>query len=337
MNDLLRAALEQSGAPGFGAMASDSHATLAHEVAGVRRVGSEAAIATTDRFHLGSNAKAMTATLAALAVEDSVLTWETDAADVLPDVCRMGATLVALLSHSAGLGAYAEDEELDAVPPLEGNAAEQRLAFARRALAEEPLFDAGAEHRYSNAGYAVAAAMLEEVRGEPWEDQLRDRLFAPLQIEGGIGWPARDDTDQPWGHFADGDRFRPHDPTDDYQLPTFLRPAGDVNASLDGYARFLRFHLRGMRGEAELLDVESFQRLHRPIGGTNFALGWGVQDLQGVRTSVHTGSAETFYAVVAIQPDRDLTVAVVANAAGEAVEIAAATALKGALAAFTAP
>lgn len=124
---------------------------------------------------------------------------------------------------------------------------------------------------------------------------------------------------------------------DDYQLPPFLRPAGDVNASLEGYARFLRAHLRGLRGEADLLGVESFRRLHRPIGGTNFALGWGVQDLQGVRTSVHTGSAETFYAVVALQPERDLAVAVVANAAGEAVESASATTLKSALTAFTAP
>jgi len=54
-----------------------------------------------------------------------------------------------------------------------------------------------------------------------------------------------------------------------------------------------------------------------------FALGWGVQQWEGSMTSVHAGSAGTFFAVVAIQPERDLAVAVVTNAGGQLAATAA--------------
>jgi len=40
------------------------------------------------------------------------------------------------------------------------------------------------------------------------------------------------------------------------------------------------------------------------------------------RTSVHLGSAGTFYALVAVQPERDLAVAVMTNAGGDRAEAA---------------
>jgi CubicO group peptidase (beta-lactamase class C family) len=299
-------------------------------VVGVRRSDAPARATVDDRFHLGSNTKAMTATLAALAVERGALGWDTDAAEVLPGTPRRGATLLQLLSHGAGLLPYEEDDEIATVALGNGNAAEQRRVFARAVLADEPVFSAGTAHTYSNAGYSVAAAMVETALDEPWEDLLLDSLLAPLEIDGGVGWPARADPAQPWGHFDRAGMFVPHDPEDAYQLSAPIRPAGDVHASLEGYARFLQLHLRGLNGDTALLSDDSFRRLHTAVGGGRrtergdrfhgHAVGWGILDIDGVRSSVHSGSADTFYAVVALQPDRNLAAAVVANAAGPAVE-----------------
>ena len=296
----------------------------------MRRSDRPVAATSGDRFHLGSNTKALTATLAAIAVERGVLGWDTDAADVLAGTPRHGATLLRLLSHSAGLLPYEEDEQIASVALGDGTPAEQRLVFARVVLAEQPLFPAGAEHAYSNAGYAVAAAMVEAVLDVAWEELVLDSLLAPLGADGGIGWPARSDPEQPWGHFDRDGAFVPHDPHDAYQLSAPIRPAGDVHASLDGYARFLQLHLRGLSGAVALLSDDAFRRLHTPVGGGRvtergdrfhgYALGWGVLDIDGVRSSVHSGSADTFSAVVALQPARDLAAAVVANAAGPSVE-----------------
>ena len=74
-------------------------------------------------------------------------------------------------------------------------------------------------------------------------------------------------------------------------------------------------HLRGLRGHASLVEAVTFRRLHTPDDG--FAYGWGVQEFEGATTSAHSGSADTFYAVVVLQAERDLAVAAIANAAGE--------------------
>lgn len=49
----------------------------------------------------------------------------------------------------------------------------------------------------------------------------------------------------------------------------------------------------------------------------DYATGWVVSYVDGARTSAHDESAGTFFATVAIQPDRDLGVVVMTNAGGE--------------------
>lgn len=252
-------------------------------------------------FHLGSNTKAMTATLAAVAVERGLIEWTSEAAP--------GLTLERLLAHTAGVRPLTEDEELAGLPS-------SRSEVARMLAAEPPLFDPGTDTAYSNGGYAIATTMLEDSAGASWETLLQDWLATPLGIELGVGWPELD------GHYErDGEMVR-HDRSDGYALPPVLAPAGDVNAALGSYARFLQLHLRGLRGRPELISEESFRRLHTPLRD-NFALGWGIQPWEGATSSVHAGSAETFFAIAVVQPERDLAVAVVANAGGAAGQRAA--------------
>lgn len=65
-----------------------------------------------------------------------------------------------------------------------------------------------------------------------------------------------------------------------------------------------------------LISVDSFRRLHTPLH-QNFVLGWGVQEWEGARTSLHAGSGWTFYAIVALQPERDFAAAALVNAGGD--------------------
>jgi CubicO group peptidase (beta-lactamase class C family) len=267
-----------------------------------------------DRFHLGSNTKAMTATLAAIAVERGLLDWTSTATAVLDVDGSTEITLERLLAHAAGIRPLTDDPAFVGLPT-------ERREVARLLVSEPPLFKPGEDNAYSNGGYAVTAAMLEAVTGVTWESLLQTWLAEPLSIELAFGWPRLA------GHYERDGALVPHDLADGYGVHTAIAPAGDVSATIEAYGRFVQLHLRGLRGQPELISGESFQRLHTPLRGP-FALGWGIQPWEGARTSVHAGSAGTFFALVAVQPERDLAVAVLTNAGGSRAEAASIEAIR---------
>jgi CubicO group peptidase (beta-lactamase class C family) len=318
----LTAARDKASMPALAGAVVSSRAVQA-DALGVRKLGAAGAATARDRFHVGSVTKPMTATLIALYVEEGKLAWTTKVADVFPEFSAgmrpeyRDATLEDLLEHRSGLPGFATLAEIAVVPPFPGDAAAQRRAFTGWVLSQAPEAAPG-EFHYSNGGYAVAAAMLEKVTGESWESLMRRRLFGPLGMTtAGFGWPSLVDPDEPNGHVtADDGAVTPHDDTDPVErVPAIFAPAGDVHASIGDFARFAQMHLRGLRGERTLLRPETVRKLHTPRG--SYALGWEVENVDGVPTSFHDGSADTFYAVAAIQPSRDRAVVLATNVASE--------------------
>jgi CubicO group peptidase (beta-lactamase class C family) len=321
----LRELLTHDGVPGVAAVHVSRTGVEAVAVDGVRRVDRRERVELGDRFHIGSNTKAMTALLAALAVEDGRLGWDTGAAEVLGGMAR-SPTLRQLLTHSAGLAGYGDDEEIAAVVVPDGSPPEQRAAFARIALAEPPLSVHGTSHAYSNAGYAIAAAMVEEATGEAWEEAIGSRIFVPLDIDGRVGWPCLHAADAPLGHrLVDGALQAHHPATDGYALPAWARPAGDVSLSIVDYGTFLVDQMSGLAGRGRLGSEAMYATLHAADapdeeGGVGYALGWGVRHTDSGPMSMHSGSADTFYAIVVLAPQLDRGIGVVANSYTEAHE-----------------
>ena len=312
-------ARRSAGIPALAAIRVSSAAVEEVALDGVRRNDRPKPIALDDRFHLGSNAKAITALVAAMAVEEHRIGWDTSAADVL----GVGTPpLHQLLTHNAGLHPYGEDEEIARVAIPDGTPMEQRAAFARTVLTEAPLHEPGARHEYSNAGFVTAAAMVETVTGEPWEDAIQARVFRPLGIDARVGWPANHG-EAPLGHWLQDGKLTPHDPaTDPYALAPAIRPAGDVSMAPNDYGLFLADQLAGLSGRGKLGSAELYRTVHTPDppdepGDVGYALGWGVRETENGPTSMHTGSADTFYAVVVLQPAADRGIALLANSALE--------------------
>jgi CubicO group peptidase (beta-lactamase class C family) len=87
-------------------------ATIRSAVTGVRRRGRAEPATPEYHFHIGSNAKALTATVAALLVEAGRLDWGTRPADVIPELAGHVhaaydvVTLDMLLTHRAGVPAF---------------------------------------------------------------------------------------------------------------------------------------------------------------------------------------------------------------------------------------
>jgi CubicO group peptidase (beta-lactamase class C family) len=124
-------------------------------------------------FDLGSITKPLTLAAALALVEDGRLALSDRLGDLLPGVPddKRAITLRQLLEHRAGLPEYV-------VAAAGGDFAELSRAQALRRILRRPLrFGPGTRYGYSDAGYTVAAAVIEDAAGRPFEDFLRERIL----------------------------------------------------------------------------------------------------------------------------------------------------------------
>jgi CubicO group peptidase (beta-lactamase class C family) len=171
---------------------------------------------------------------------------------------------------------------------------------------------------YSNAGYAVAAAMVERLLDTPWEQLMTSLVFQPFGLESArFGWPATADSPhQPWGHLGAPPGLRPHVPGTfwNFDITTYLASAGDISCNVSDLAKYAAAHLRGLRGADGVLTSTSIRRLHTPpeidAEGNGYASGWAIARTEDGRPEHwHSGSGGSFFAVVSIYPEDDLVIA----------------------------
>ena len=321
LDALLDELIAETGLPAIGVTSFTSDRVIEQAVAGVRRTGDPTPVGLDDQFSIGSNAKAMTATLVATFVDDGLLGWDTTVADVyepwLPDIdpAWTRVTIRQLLNHTSGIDddtAISLLFDLDLDAPL----ADQRRAVADTVTDDAPKRRSGV-YAYSSVGYTLAAALLEELTGTPWEALVQTRLFDVLGMDScGFGAPGTPgEIDQPWGHFDEegGAALDPGDPEAD--LPQVLAPAGMVHCDMADWVRFLQSQLRGFRGSTdEIVSPESFDALSTTPSGSSYALGWLVQSRpNGVTTLYHHGSNHRFTAEVWLEPESDWGLITVTN------------------------
>jgi len=304
LKEQLESIRAEFGVPALGALVGDSRRIRAFACVGVRRAGSQERVRADDPFHIGSCTKAMTATVAARLVEQGKLRWETTLAEALPQLKQAipsdyhTVTLRQLLYHRAGLP---EDRSPDPalflrLRSLTGDLRRQRLDATRWVLEKKPASPPDTQFAYSNFGYMVAGAMLEQAAQRSWEELMREYLFKPLRMRtAGFGPPKQ----------AAGHNGKPPRPQV-FDNPPVLGPAGTVHCSLRDWSAFAQLHLRGARGEkTALLRPESFATLHADPYSQGYAMGWVVRPTENGRTLQHAGSNTFWFAMMQLEPARD--------------------------------
>lgn len=325
----LRSALEATHAkhrvPAIAALV-ELRGTTAVEAVGTRAAGHVERATVEDRWQIGSDTKAFTATMIARLAERGVLSLDETLPRLLPgmastmDAAYRDVTLAQLLSHTAGLAPLTDGAELPAFMHVIRRANDvrgERAAAARHYLALPPASKIG-RFAYSNLGYIIAGAIAEARTGKSWEALVREEVFAPLGItHAGFGPPGTSARiDEPRGHRPLAGRLVALDPADPQSdNPRVLGPAGTINISLAGWARFARDQMEGALGHGKLLSAAGYRRLQAPVTG-NYALGWGAKlDAGGMPVILaHTGSNGSWLADIRIQPADDLIELVAMNA-----------------------
>ncbi len=285
--------------------------------------GSDVDATELDRWHLGSDTKAMTGTLIGLYVQAGWLDWDETIGDVFPEwLSTMDSefrdvTIEQLMAHRSGIVQLSEHEASALWGP--GSVMDQRREFTRRIVHRTSLGVPEVTFSYQNANMIIAGAMLEKISGVSWEYMMQTFLFDPLGMSSaGFGAPGTGtQVDEPWGH-SDSTGMRVPNRGDN--APS-LGPAGTVHASLRDWGKFLRLHLTGAWGSL-YLQPATLARLHtehasNPLWPQRYGWGWGIFDEFGGQALGHDGSNGSWYCSVAVYPEQGFALLAVSNIGGD--------------------
>lgn len=347
LEETLKPYLGKFGLPAIAAAVVQNGQITAAGAAGTRRVDAEIPVTLEDRFHIGSDTKAMTATLAGIEVEAGRLRWDSTLGEVFSDLSSgmdngfRAITMRQLLSHTSGLPADNDAfgklvQQSYALEDMNLNDMRAWLVVqvAPRPLAAQP----GTAWAYSNLGYTIAGAVLERVTGRSWEELTADRIFTPFGLKtAGFGPQATmGRVDAPLGHtrLQDGS-LKPMLAGPDGDNPALLGPAGTVHLSVLDFATWAAWNAgEGKRGPA-VIRPETLRLLHTrvmdiytpdakpgtPPSGA-YCMGWGIASLpfSGQPFLTHAGSNNMNLAMIMLHPGDDFGMVLMTNAPGKPAE-----------------
>lgn len=278
----------KNNVPGLAAAIIKDNKILDIEAVGLRKSGFKTKLSINDKFHLGSNTKSMTATLAAILIEKNFLSWDSKLIDLLPGYRLheefQNVTFELLLAHRSGL-----HKDIDGMKDKEASnlfsvlsdgtlsAKKDRELVTKFILKQAPRFKAKIDHNYSNLGYIIAGHILERLTKSTWEKLIQTYLFNPLHMKTcGFGETSDASNTTPlntWGHKLFNKKFYPIHGDN----PKYFAPAGNIHCNLTDWSKYLGLHLKALKGEAKILTIKSFKKLHTlyptPLAEYTFG-GW---------------------------------------------------------------
>ena len=264
-------------------------------------------------FRLASLSKAFATAMAALMVQDGVISWDTKISNVLPtfqlaDVnASQKVTVADILSHRVGLPHNTYDRMLEADEPYE--------ELVTR-LAEVPMAcPVGDCYGYQNIAFSLIGDVTYAVTGDFYYHEVETRIFHPLGMETATyGRDALEGT-KSWArpHRRAGRGWIPFTPNEAYY---HVPPAAGVNASIRDMEQWL---IAQMGGKPNVLSPAVLEVLHTPVVATDrersstpwrrgrvlnaqYALGWRIYDYAGQTLIFHAGAVQGYRAMIAFLP-----------------------------------
>jgi len=288
--------------------------TRYYGIQGTTKINGDNDVTLENKFHLGSNSKAITSFIAMKMASEGKIRFDTQFIELFPELKDSinleydSITLGDLLSHQAKVQPYTSGIDFIKLPKFSGEVSDKRRAFTRFVLNEKSV----KKGTYSNAGYVIASLMLEKASSLTFEELVK-KYLSELDLECYFGFPNKENQTNPWGHWMESGMLIPLGAEHFYKLEDYMLAAGDIAMNLVDYSRFIQIHLQGLQGKSDYLTKEAFETLHFKYKG--LAYGWGNNGAKTDITSFHDGSAGTYYCHAMLFPHKDLAVIVLTNSA----------------------
>jgi D-alanyl-D-alanine carboxypeptidase len=270
-------------------------------------------------YRLASITKQFTAAAILHLAEEGKLSLDDPITDYLPDYPALDRriTIRSLLSHTSGLSDVAVAPILE-----EGSGVGYTRDQIIDLVASQPLdFDPGTGHSYSNVGFMLAGAVIEQVTGTTYADYLTNEVLRPLGLDQTSFCPDEQPRADRW---AQGYELQHGNWPRALRLgrpPAFVDPAPinmEVVSSAGALCSTVTDLARWPGLLRSFLDPASYHEMSEPTvlaDGTEVPYGLGLQIREfGSHPALsHGGVVNGFVSIVADFPEDDLTVAILVN------------------------
>jgi CubicO group peptidase (beta-lactamase class C family) len=275
-------------------------------------------------FQVGSITKTWTATLVMQLADEGLLDLDAAVVTYLPDFdladsdAAKAMTVRQLLCHKAGF-----EGDIFTDTGNNDDCVEKYVATLRT---DPQLFPPDEMFSYNNAGYCVLGRIIEVLRDKPFDQALREHLFAPL----GLTHAATDANSAILFRAAVGHLPNPQDP-DGQPVPAPMwslvksnAPAGAMLAMRPrDLLAFAAMHLNGGKAadgtqvlsQASATAMRDKQVTVPPLGlmGTHWGLGFELFDFPTGFVFGHDGGTVGQSAFLRIVPGKDVAIALLTN------------------------
>jgi CubicO group peptidase (beta-lactamase class C family) len=267
------------------------------------------------KFNLGSMNKMFTSVAIAQLVQAGKLSYDSTLAKVLPEYPNKEVaakiTIHHLLTHTSGLGDFFKPEFFQNREKYR-NPKDYFPIFANDPLRFEP----GKSWSYSNAGFIVLGAVVENASGQNYFEYVRDHIFKPAGMKDTASYAVPDivpNLGTGYTRFDNGDPLGIEPRRNNVMtLPMQGSPAGGGYSTAPDLLRFAQALRSNKLVSAELTEKLTSGKVDTPMGA-RYSYGFIDESIEGKSVRGHSGGAPGINSYLNVFWDGSYTVIVQGN------------------------
>lgn len=271
-------------------------------------------------FHIGSVTKLFTWTCVMQLVDEGKIDLDADINTYLADFSLpdtypgQPVTMRNLMTHTAGFEDEARGATVESVDDL--------ISFRNycRDYIPARVYPPGTVTSYSNYGTTLAAVVVEDVSGMPFEQYLQENILTPLSLKSThLSYLLPPDSAV---NLSSGYNYIGGTNAAITDTIFVIGPAGSISSTAEDMAVFLAAHMQnGKVNGAEILSEPAAALMHARAFTNDprvsgICLGFYENYLNGERIILHGGDTNTFHSLFVIIPDKKTGFFVSYNAPG---------------------
>ncbi len=304
-------ALQQRGSPGAAVGVYRQGALIFSRGYGLADLDHAVPVTPQTVFNLASVSKQFTAFSIALLAREGKLDLQADIRTYLPDMPDVGQriTVADLVHHVSGVRDYMALSQLSGHDDDSLLRQSQALSLLRRQ--RHLSFPPQTQWEYSNSGYTLLAQIVRSVSGLSLRDFLQQRIFGPLHMD---DTRLHDDLSRVEPGYAVG-----------YESGSGERPwlravynretvgPGNLLSNVGDLAKWAANLIHPTVGDAALIEQLTAPVTLRDGTPVNYGFGLHRASIAGHAAITHNGGISGFNTVIAVFPQDDLAVIILAN------------------------